>query len=144
MRMKLGLMSIAVAGLAVALTGCGSSAPEGTDAANTASDTSSSSPMAPDTSMSPSASHSATAKPVIIAIKDFKYTVPASVTRGAKITVKNDDAENHTLTSAPKGTFVVTANGGGGTATFTAPTRPGSYKFTCDFHADMAGTLVVK
>jgi len=84
------------------------------------------------------------AKPVVISIKDFKYAVPASVAPGAKVTVKNDDAQNHTLTSAPKGSFAVTANGGGGTATFTAPSKPGSYKFTCDFHADMSGTLVVK
>ena len=135
MRMKLRLMSIAVAGLSVALTGCGSSAP----------DTSSSSPIAPDRSTSPQAAPSASAKkPVVIAIRDFKDMVPASVAPGAKVMVKNDDAQNHTLTSAPKGAFDVTANGGGRTATFTAPTKPGSYKFTCDFHADMAGTLVVK
>ena len=83
-------------------------------------------------------------QPVVITIKDFKYTVPGSVAPGAKVTVKNDDAQNHTITSAPKGAFEVTANGGGGSTTFIAPTKPGSYKFICTFHADMGGTLVVK
>ena len=83
------------------------------------------------------------AEPVVITIKDFKYTIPASVAPGAQVTVKNDDAETHTVTSAPTGAFEVTANGGGGTATFTAPTQPGSHKFVCTFHADMAGTRVV-
>ena len=142
MRMKRGLMSIAVAGLAVALTGCGSSTP---DSSSAASAPTSSSSMAPDMSTSPSAAPSAPAgKPVIITIKDFKYTVPASVAPGAKVTVKNEDSQNHTVTSAPKGAFNVTANAGGGTATFTAPTKPGTYKFTCDFHADMMGAVVVK
>jgi len=84
------------------------------------------------------------AEPLVITIKNFKYTVSASVAPGAKVTVKNEDAEKHTLTSAPKGAFEVSASGGGGTATFAAPTKPGSYKFACDLHADMAGTLVVK
>jgi len=139
-------MGIAFAGLIVVLTGCGSSTtPQGAGAASTTSQTPvSSSPATQSTPTSAAAPSAPAAKPVVITIKDFKYTVPASVAPGAKIAVKNDDAQNHTVTSAPKGAFEVTANGGGGTTTFTAPAKPGSYKFTCDFHADMAGTLVVK
>ena len=145
MRMKPELLSITAAGLILALTGCGSAATtEGPDAAGTAPRTSSSSPTAPAAPTSPDAAPNAVAaEPVVITIKDFKYTIPASVAPGAQVTVKNDDAETHTVTSAPKGAFEVTANGGGGTATFTAPTKPGSYTFVCTFHADMAGTLVV-
>jgi len=83
------------------------------------------------------------AEPVLVTIKDFKYTIPASVAPGSKVTVKNEDAQNHTVTSAPHGAFDVNVPAGG-TATFTAPTKPGSYKFICTFHADMLGALVVK
>jgi plastocyanin len=62
---------------------------------------------------------------------------------GAKITVKNQDDQNHTVTSAIKGALDVTVTGGG-KATFTAPTKPGSYMFACNFHANMMGTRVVK
>ncbi len=31
-----------------------------------------------------------------------------------------------------------------GTATFTAPTAPGTYPYHCIFHANMKGTLTVK
>ena len=83
------------------------------------------------------------AEPVLVTIKDFKYTIPSSVAPGSKVTVKNEDARNHTVTSAPRGAFDVNVPAGG-TATFTAPTKPGSYKFICTFHADMLGALVVK
>ena len=33
---------------------------------------------------------------------------------------------------------------GCGSATFTAPTKPGSYPFVCTFHANMMARLVVK
>jgi plastocyanin len=146
MRMKPPLMSVVAAGLIVGLTGCGSSTTtEGSEgSARSTSPTSSSSATTPATQVSETATSAPEAKSLVIAIKDFKYTVPASVAPGTKVTVKNEDAENHTMTSAPKGAFEVTATGGGGTATLTAPTKPGSYPFTCDFHADMMGTLVVR
>lgn len=146
MRMKPQCTSIAVAGLVVALAGCGSSTtPQGASVAGPTTPTPvSSSPTMPATPTSVAAARTPDMQPVVITIKDFKYTVPGSVAPGAKVTVKNDDAQNHTITSAPKGAFEVTANGGGGSTTFTAPTKPGSYKFICTFHADMGGTLVVK
>jgi plastocyanin len=42
---------------------------------------------------------------------------------------------------------VITRNvtvGPGDSATFTAPNKPGNYKFHCTFHSNMHGTLVVK
>lgn len=83
------------------------------------------------------------AEPVLITIKDFKYTMPASVPAGAKVTVKNEDTQNHTVTSSPPGAFDVTATARG-TSSFTAPTKPGSYKIICLFHANMMATLAVK
>ncbi|MGI8612722.1 MAG: cupredoxin domain-containing protein [Nocardioidaceae bacterium] len=40
--------------------------------------------------------------------------------------------------------FDVNVTAGGGTATFTAPTKPGSYPYHCTYHSSMHGTLVVK
>lgn len=141
MRMKPQMMGIAAAGLIIGLTGCGSSTT--TDGpAGTTSQTSASSPETPATPASAPTSSAPDAKPAVITVKDFTYTVPASVAPGAKVSVKNLDAQNHTLTSTPKGAFEVLAKAGE-TVTFTAPTKAGSYPFICDFHADMMGTLVV-
>jgi len=79
----------------------------------------------------------------LITIKDFKYTVPASVAPGSRVTVKNADGENHTVTSTTHGAFDVAAKAGG-TASFTAPAKPGTCPFTCTFHATTMGKLVVK
>lgn len=85
--------------------------------------------------------HPATAA---LSIKDFKYEVPAAVQPGTKITVTNDDSVTHTVTAKNDGGFDVTVKGNGGTATFAAPSKPGSYAIICKFHANMSGTLVVK
>ena len=135
MNTKPGLIAIA-AGLIVALTGCGAST---TSAGSQAPSTTSSSSL-PSTTTSAAAPTAAAA--VVITIKDFKFTVPASVAPGSKITVKNQDGEAHTVTSATAGAFDVKADPGV-TATFTAPTKAGSYPFVCKFHANMMGTLVV-
>lgn len=136
---------IAAAGLIIGLTGCGSSAAPGFEATSTASPTSSSSPQAstPGASPSPGSATSAPAARTALTIKDFTYAAPSSVAPGTKVTVKNQDSEGHTVTSA-QGAFNVTATARGGTATFTAPTKPGSYPFVCTFHGNMIGTLVVK
>ena len=80
---------------------------------------------------------------VMITIKDFKYEGPDSVGPGAKVVVMNEDAVNHTVTAEKKSDFDVTVEAGS-TATFTAPTTPGTYKYICTFHPNMMGTLVVK
>ena len=146
MSIKPRLSSIAAAGLIVGLTGCGTSATTAGAGASSMSNTSSPSPTTSAMSTSPGAAPSenaSAAEPVLVTIKDFKYTIPSSVAPGSKVTVKNEDAQNHTVTSAPHGAFDVNVPAGG-TATFTAPTKPGSYKFICTFHADMLGALVVK
>jgi len=145
---KPGLMTIAAAALLVALTGCGSSATTADSASGAGATLSATSPSSTPGTSSPGATSGTSAPqaaaPVLITIKDFKYTLPASVAPGAKIMVTNQDGQNHTVTSTPAGAFQVKVDGGGGTASFTAPTKPGSYKIVCDFHANMAATLVVK
>ncbi|WP_170110900.1 cupredoxin domain-containing protein [Antricoccus suffuscus] len=76
-------------------------------------------------------------------IKNYKYSGAESVSPGAKIMVMNEDSVNHTVTAENKSDFDVTVKAGE-SVTFTAPTKPGTYKYTCTFHPNMMGTLVVK
>lgn len=139
MRTKTPLFTIATAALVVGLSGCAASgAVSGTPTTATTPHTTSTQTQAPAPTGAPGA-----AQVVKITISNFAYKVPATVAPGAKVTVTNLDSQNHTLTSKTPGAFAVTVPAGGGTATFTAPTKPGSYPFGCTFHANMMGTLVV-
>jgi plastocyanin len=79
-----------------------------------------------------------------ITIKGFAYSGTLTVKAGAKVKVTNKDSAAHTLTDKATKKFD-TGNiaGNGGTGTFTAPTEPGTYKFGCTYHPNMAGTLIV-
>ncbi|MFE4835958.1 cupredoxin domain-containing protein [Arthrobacter sp. NPDC056691] len=78
-----------------------------------------------------------------ITIKDFSYQTPASVSPGATVTVTNMDSADHTVTADEGSAFDAEAQGRG-TATFTAPSKPGTYPFHCAYHANMHGALTVK
>jgi plastocyanin len=117
---------------AVGLVACGSSG------SSSSSDSTSSSSSS---SSSGSASSDAGSSEATITIKSFEFQIPDSVSPGATITVDNQDGTAHTVTSDDD-EFDDTANAG--TSTFTAPTKPGSYPFHCQFHPQMVGTLVVK
>lgn len=127
--------------LALGLAACGSSSKS--PASPGGSGTKSSTSARPSTSPSSPAGSSGQQSAAMITIKDFKYTVPASVAPGAKVSVKNSDQTAHTVTADSGGAFDDMA-GPGSTTTFTAPAKPGTYKFHCTFHANMHGTLVVK
>lgn len=124
----------------IAVSGCGSSS--GGSAAPTPAKTShSTSPMSPGMAMSPS-SHGM-AGMVMVTIKNFAYRGAMTIKPGATVMVTNEDSEAHTLTSDQAGMFSVNVGAGGGSATFKAPAKPGSYPYHCDFHSNMHGTLVV-
>lgn len=81
-----------------------------------------------------------------ITIKDFKYGSPLTVKPGAMIEVQNEDTAGHDVVS-DDGKFKTPVLAQGEKATFTAPTEPGTYKFSCSVHlATMSGigTLVVQ
>jgi plastocyanin len=78
-----------------------------------------------------------------ITIKNFAYTMPASVSPGETISVHNQDSTAHTVTADSGTAFNVTVPASG-TATFTAPTQPDSYPFHCTYHANMHATLTVR
>ncbi len=115
---------VALASLGLLLAGCGSSGGSyGSTAASTV----------------PSASSPA-AGSAVLTISGFTFS-PLTVQAGQTVTVKNEDSAPHTATSSAGG-FGVTVPGNG-QATFTAPSTPGTYPLTCDFHPDMAGSLTV-
>lgn len=82
-----------------------------------------------------------------IVIKNFAFH-PASLTvsPGVTVTVHNEDPTTHTVTAiAPHDMAFNTGDiGANATATFTAPTRAGSYPYICLIHQFMHGTLVVR
>jgi plastocyanin len=79
----------------------------------------------------------------MITIKNFTFSGPSSVKAGASVMVTNQDAEAHTLTADNAGSFDVTVNPGK-SVTFTAPSKPGSYPYHCNFHSNMQGMLTVR
>jgi plastocyanin len=94
-----------------------------------------------------SAAGSSSSKPtpataITITIKDFGYTVSGSATTGSAVQVTNGDAQAHTVTADSGNSFDVTIEPGK-TATLTAPSAAGAYKFHCTFHSNMHGTLTV-
>lgn len=127
--------------LLTVLTGC-SAGSSGTSAPSASTPNSpAASALAQAPSPSPSAQPPMTATAALtITIKDFMYTVPASVKGGSILTVVNADSQAHTVTL--QGGSKVTVPGGA-TTHLTAPSKPGSYPITCDFHGNMHATLVV-
>ena len=123
----------------VALTAACSSTPAADPAVPPAPASTTATMPSRDASPSPA---SPAASAVVITIKEFAFEVPATVPAGSMVTVTNEDAMSHTVTSSEAGAFDVTL-AGGATATFRAPSTPGSYGFVCSFHGNMTGTLVV-
>lgn len=144
----------AASGIALALSACGggpssssppaAAPPTSSPVPTTSATTPSASASAPTSSApAPSMSTSSAAAAQVITIKSFMYAVPPTVAPGSTLTLRNEDSATHTVTSV-RGGFDVRVPGGGGTATLTAPTAPGSYELVCDFHANMKAVLVVR
>lgn len=78
-----------------------------------------------------------------ITIADFRFTpTPLKVTAGQRITVSNSDSATHTVTAEDK-SFDSKDLKKGQTFTFNAPTKAGTYRFVCDIHQYMKGSLEV-
>lgn len=131
--------------LAASAAACGGSSDGTSSAAGTpsaAATTTASTPPAatPAATSGPAASQAAA--PAVVTIKDFAFTAPVSVAAGATVQVNNGDGEAHTVTADSGGAFDAKVDGSG-TASFTAPTKPGRYPFHCTYHSTMHGVLVV-
>jgi plastocyanin len=138
-------LSIAAAGVAtfLALTACSSSSSPGGNATTPAA----SQPPAtsqPAATTPPATSPAPAVGPKITITMQRGYTGSLTVKAGTKVTVVNEDITAHTLTDKQTGKFDThNIDGDGGTGSFTAPDKPGSYPFGCIYHPEMAGTLVV-
>jgi len=104
--------------------------------------TTTASPESPSAASSTAAA-SATAAGPKISIADMKFSAPLTVTPGATVTVVNSDSVEHTVT-ADSGNAFNAEVGDNGTATFTAPTQPGTYAYHCTYHPMMHGQLIVQ
>ena len=80
-----------------------------------------------------------------ISIQNFSFGAPLTVKPGATIKVTNMDGAAHDVASDDQGGFRTPLLNQNESATFTAPTQPGTYKFSCTVHAQMQGigTLIV-
>jgi plastocyanin len=78
-----------------------------------------------------------------VRIQDFAF-LPKEirVAPGTKVVVVNADSTTHTM-SAIGGQFDTSNLAPGKRKIITAPTTPGTYKFMCQIHPNMLGTLVV-
>jgi plastocyanin len=83
------------------------------------------------------------AKADTIIIKNFAFS-PSNLTvaPGAKVTVLNKDSATHTVT-ATDNSFNTGDIKPGTSATFTAPSKAGSYGYICSIHQYMTATLTV-
>lgn len=79
-----------------------------------------------------------------IVISNFVFSpTTLTVSPGATVTVRNNDSTTHTVTATGAKAFDTGDVDAGASATFKAPTKPGSYPFTCTIHPFMKGTLKV-
>jgi plastocyanin len=125
------LLALAIVG--AVLTGCSSSSP---------SNASSPSPAG---SSVTSAASSVPAGGTKITISSFKFNPDSlTVAPGQTVTVLNNDSTAHTLTASAGKAFDTGTISPGNSGSFTAPTAPGSYPYTCTIHPFMHGTLIVK
>jgi plastocyanin len=81
---------------------------------------------------------------VAATIKNFAYAPnPIEVAVGTKVTWTNDDSTQHTVTGSDQ-TVIKSPVLNPGDAYSVTFTKPGSYDYHCEFHANMHGTVVVK
>jgi plastocyanin len=78
-----------------------------------------------------------------ITMKNTAFSVAGSVKAGATVNIKNNDPFTHTVTSDDGSSFNVSVDGNK-TATITAPSKAGTYKFHCTIHSNMHATLTVQ
>jgi plastocyanin len=131
-------LGAALATGALLLAGCG-----GTSSSTPASGDSMGSMSMGSSPTSKSTAGTTTGAAATVTIKSFAFSGPSSVSPGSKVTVTNEDSEAHTLTADGAGGFDVKIDPGA-SATFTAPSKPGSYPYHCTYHSNMHGTLTVR
>jgi plastocyanin len=148
-RMAVGLAAALL--LALGLAACsddnggdvtaGSSGTTATTAASAGGSSTTTAPASGD-GYSPGGGGGGATEGTTIVAKDFSLT-SISAAPGAEIEVENEGAQTHTVT-ADDASFDTDRVEPGAKATFTAPTEPGAYKYHCEIHPAMTGTLTVE
>ncbi len=138
-------LAAAAAAIAIAVAACSS----GDDSSSSAPSVATTTSAAAATTSAPAGgegSSSASADSASITIENFAFGDPVTVAPGTMIAVTNKDTAAHNAVSDDAGKFTTPLLKKGESATFTAPTEPGTYKFSCTVHANMhgIGTLTVK
>ncbi len=77
-----------------------------------------------------------------IVLRQYSFAT-VKVDPGVTVTVLNRDASPHAL-SAEDGSFDTGRIPGGGSVSFTAPTKPGIYEYADSLHTYARGTLIVQ
>lgn len=147
-----------LAAAVVALAGCGDDSPSGASSDDTSSAASSASgsedhtgdhsSTQPPSSLDddpPGSDDDANTPPsaATITIQDFAYGDPLTVQPGQVVTVVNNDDVQHDVDAVDGTSFLTDLLAKGQSTTFTAPTAPGTYDFTCSKHPQMLGQLIV-
>ena len=136
----------AAAAVAFVVAACGSDSDADTGSASGVASAPTSSAAGPTPSAPGGGEGSGAAATAAITIKSFKYGEPLTVAPGTVVTVTNEDTAGHDVVSDDSGKFKTPVLAKGEKATFTAPTEPGTYKFSCSLHPGSMsgiGTLIV-
>jgi plastocyanin len=114
-RFRFAILVVAVLALGLSLAACSSSSKSGSSGSGSA----------------------------VITMQNTSFKVAGPVKAGATVNNKNNDSFTHTVTSDDGTSFNVSVDGGK-TATVTAPSKAGTYKFHCNIHSTMHATLTVQ
>jgi predicted lipoprotein with Yx(FWY)xxD motif len=95
----------------------------------------------PGAAASPAATSAAQAAPVKVAIKDFSFGAPLTITVGTTVEWTNEDSMAHTVTSS-NGAFDSGNLDQGAKYSFTF-TQEGTYNYVCKYHSSMKGQITV-
>lgn len=133
------LLRLALAAAAIAAVVAACSSDPDTDAGSAA--------PAPTSAAATSAAPGGSAATATITIEDFAFGAPLTVAPGTTIKVTNSDVAGHDVVSDDDGKFRTPTLAKGESGTFTAPTEPGTYKYSCSLHLSSmsgTGTLIVQ
>lgn len=139
---RLAALAVLATAAALGATACSAPGTASTPSTPAASSPATAAPMDPGMAMGTATETPGTAAAVTVHIKGFAYSDPGPIAPGATVMVMNMDSQAHTVT-ADDGSFNAVA-GAGQSVTFTAPAKPGTYPYHCQYHSNMHGTLTVK
>lgn len=134
---RISVSTVILLAAAMLLAACGSSSKSSTSAQTSA-------PTATTVPLGTTAPTAASGPAIMIENGGSGFMFKSSAVKaGATVTVKNNTAVQHTVSADTTAAgFDVTVDPGK-TMTFTAPSKPGAYKFHCNIHTYMTGTLNV-